>query len=65
MNKPTLILTGLSLVVGASVALGQPAAPVVSSSVSSYSPPTEKHVKKPRKPKANKSASAPAENASQ
>lgn len=59
MSKLPKILTGLSLALGVSVAQGQPAAPVASSAVSLYSPPTQKHVKKPRKPKINKAASAP------
>ena len=60
MKKLTLLLTAVSLAAGASVALAQPAAPGGSSAVSSYSPPTEKHVKKPKKAKAKKGASAPA-----
>ncbi|MGF6753107.1 acid-shock protein [Paraburkholderia sp. GAS42] len=61
MKKLTLMLTGLSLACGASVTLAQqPAAPAQSSAVSSYSPPTEKHVKKPKKAKVKKGASAPA-----
>jgi hypothetical protein len=60
MKKLTLMLTGLSLAFGASVALAQqPAAPAESSAVSSYSPPTQKHVKKPKKAKVKKGASAP------
>jgi hypothetical protein len=61
MKKLTLMLTGFSLAVGASVALAQqPAAPAESSAVSSYSPPTQKHVKKAKKKKVKKGASAPA-----
>jgi hypothetical protein len=60
MKKLTFILAGLSLAVGTSAAFAQTAAPVASSSVSSYSPPTQKHVKKPRKAKVKKGASAPA-----
>jgi hypothetical protein len=60
MKKLTLMLTGLSLAFSASVALAQqPAAPAESSAVSSYSPPTQKHVKKPKKAKVKKGASAP------
>ncbi|CAG4887944.1 acid-shock protein [Paraburkholderia gardini] len=60
MKKLTLILTGLSLACGASVTLAQqPAAPAQASSVSSYSPPTTRHVKKPKKAKTKKGASAP------
>jgi hypothetical protein len=59
MKKLTLLLTAVSLAVGASAALAQPAAPGGSSAVSSYSPPTEKHVKKPKKQKMKKGASAP------
>jgi hypothetical protein len=55
MKKLTLLLTAVSLAAGASVVLAQPA-----SSVSSYSPPTQKHVKKPKKQKVKKGASAPA-----
>ncbi len=62
MKKLTLMLTGFSLAVGASVALAQqqPAAPAESSAVSSYSPPTQKHVKKAKKKTVKKGASAPA-----
>ncbi|MGA3249703.1 MAG: acid-shock protein, partial [Paraburkholderia sp.] len=59
MKKLTFILAGLSLAVGTSAAFAQTAAPAASSSVSSYSPPTQKHVKKPRKAKVKKGASAP------
>lgn len=59
MKKLTLLLTAVALAAGASVALAQPAAPNGSSAVSSYSPPTEKHVKKPKKQKMKKGASAP------
>jgi hypothetical protein len=55
MKKLTLLLTAVSLAAGASAVLAQPAA----SEVSSYSPPTEKHVKKPKKQKMKKGASAP------
>ena len=58
MKKLTFILAGLSLAVGTSAAFAQTAAPVASSSVSSYSPPTQKHVKKPKKAKVKKGASA-------
>ncbi|MCC8392149.1 acid-shock protein [Paraburkholderia sp. MMS20-SJTR3] len=60
MKKLTLLLTAVSLAAGASVALAQPAAPGASSEVSSYSPPTEKHVKKPKKHKTKKGETAPA-----
>jgi hypothetical protein len=56
MKKLTLILAGLSLAVGTSVAFAQAAAPASESKDSSYSPPTQKHVKKPKK---SKGASAP------
>lgn len=60
MKKLTLMLTGLSLAFSASMALAQqPAAPAQASSVSSYSPPTIKHVKKPKKAKKKKGAPAP------
>ena len=39
MKKLTLLLTAVSLAVGASAALAQPAAPGAASAVSSYSPP--------------------------
>jgi len=60
MKKLTLLLTAVSMAVGASAALAQTAAPGGSSAVSSYSPPTVKHVKKPKKQKTKKGASAPA-----
>ena len=60
MKKLALLLTAVSLAVGASAALAQPAAPGGSSAVSSYSPPVVKHVKKPKNHKAKKGASAPA-----
>ncbi|RDK04134.1 acid-shock protein [Paraburkholderia lacunae] len=59
MKKLTLLLTAVSLAVGASAALAQTAAPAGSSAVSSYSPPVEKHVKKPKTKKMKKGASAP------
>jgi hypothetical protein len=67
MKKLTLLLTAVSLAVGASAALAQPAAPGGSSAVSSYSPPVVKHVKKPKKQKKGASApmDAPADAASQ
>jgi hypothetical protein len=52
MKKLTLLLTAVSLAAGASMVQAQPA-----SAVSSYSPPVQKHVKKPKK--AKKGASAP------
>jgi hypothetical protein len=60
MKKLTLVLAALSLAAGTSTAFAQPAAPTGGSAVSSYSPPTQKHVKKPKKQKAKKGASAPA-----
>ncbi|WP_133649959.1 acid-shock protein [Paraburkholderia flava] len=63
MKKLTLVLTALSLAAGSSLALAQPAAPNASSAVSSYSPPTQKHVKKAKKKKVKKGASAPAASA--
>jgi hypothetical protein len=65
MKKQTLLLTAVSLAAGASVALAQPVAPGGSSSVSSYSPPTEAHVKKAKKQKMKKGAVASAASASQ
>ncbi|HZZ03246.1 acid-shock protein [Paraburkholderia sp.] len=59
MKKLTLLLAAVSLAASTSVALAQPAAPGAASSVSSYSPPTQKHVKKPKKQKMTKGASAP------
>jgi hypothetical protein len=59
MKKLTLLLTGLSLAFGALMARAQPPAPTEASAVSSYSAPTEKHVKKPKKAKQKKGASAP------
>ena len=59
MKKLTLVLAGLSLAVGTSVAFAQTAAPAAGSAVSSYSAPTQKHVKKPKKHKMKKGASAP------
>jgi hypothetical protein len=60
MKKLTMVLTALSLAVGSSVALAQASAPAASSSVSSYSAPTQKHVKKPKKKKVKKGAAAAA-----
>ncbi|MGF6635022.1 hypothetical protein OKW38_003570 [Paraburkholderia sp. MM5496-R1] len=65
MKKLTLLLTAVSLAAGASVALAQPAAPGGSSAVSSYSPPTEAHVKKAKKQKMKKGTAASAAPASQ
>jgi hypothetical protein len=59
MKKLTFVLAGLSLALGTSVAFAQTAAPTAGSAVSSYSPPTQKHVKKPKKQKMKKGASAP------
>ncbi|MEW6343254.1 MAG: acid-shock protein [Pseudomonadota bacterium] len=58
MKKLTFVLAGLSLALGTSVAFAQASAPVASSAVSSYSPPTQKHVKKPKKQKTKKGASS-------
>ncbi|SEI53558.1 acid-shock protein [Paraburkholderia diazotrophica] len=60
MKKLTLMLIALSLAAVAPLAGAQPQAPGGSSSVSSYSPPTVTHVKKPKKNKMKKGASAPA-----
>ncbi|MCX4163963.1 MULTISPECIES: acid-shock protein [Paraburkholderia] len=60
MKKLTLLLTALSLAAGSSLALAQTATPAEASAVSSYSPPTQKHVKKAKKKKVKKGASAPA-----
>ena len=54
MKKLTLLLTAVSLVAGAQIAFAQTPA----SAVSSYSPPTQKHVKKAKKKKMKKAASA-------
>jgi len=59
MKKLTLVLAGLSLAFGATAVFAQAAAPAAGSAVSSYSPPTQKHVKKPTKHKMKKGASAP------
>ena len=59
MKKLTLMLTALSLAAIAPITEAQPQAPGGSSTVSSYSPPTVKHVKKPKK-KAKNGASGPA-----
>ncbi|AUT58334.1 hypothetical protein [Paraburkholderia terrae] len=56
MKKLTLMLTALSLAAIAPITEAQPQAPGGSSSVSSYSPPTVKHVKKPKKKKNGASA---------
>ncbi len=58
MKKLTLLWVALSLVAGSSVAWAQ--GPASEAKVTnSYSPPTEVHHKKPKKPKTKKAASAP------
>ena len=56
MKKVTLLLTAVSLAAGAQIAFAQAPA----STVSSYSPPTQKHVKKAKKKKMKKGTPAPA-----
>ncbi|GAB7527220.1 acid-shock protein [Paraburkholderia sp. 2C] len=56
MKKLSLMWMAVSLAAGATPAFAQGG----SSSVSSYSPPTEQHVKKPKHKKAKKGASVPA-----
>lgn len=58
MKKLTFVLAGVLLALGTSVAFAQTAAPDAGSAVSSYSPPTQKHVKKPKKQKMKKGASS-------
>jgi hypothetical protein len=66
MKKLMLMLTAFGVAALAQPSFAQPAAPQQASPVSSYSAPTEKHVKKPKKPKVKKSAaSAPDAAASQ
>jgi hypothetical protein len=60
MKKLTLMLTALSLAAIAPLSEAQPQAPGGSSAVSSYSPPTVKHVKKPKKKKSTNGETAPA-----
>jgi hypothetical protein len=56
MKKLSLMLIAASLAAGTAPAFAQGG----SSSVSSYSPPTEQHVKKPKHKKSKNGASAPA-----
>jgi hypothetical protein len=56
MKKLSLMLMAVSLAAGTVPALAQGG----SSPVSSYSPPTEQHVKKPKHKKPKNGASAPA-----
>jgi hypothetical protein len=63
MKKLMLMLTIFGVAALAQPSFAQPAAPQGSNTVSSYSAPTEKHVKKPKVKKAKKgAASAPAAN---
>jgi hypothetical protein len=59
MKKLMLMLTAFGVAALAQPSFAQPAAPQQASPVSSYSAPTEKHVKKPKK--AKKSAASAAE----
>ncbi|WP_114809395.1 acid-shock protein [Paraburkholderia kururiensis] len=58
MKKLTLMLTALALTGGSLPAFAQQATPGEASAVSSYSPPRQKHVKKPKKKKMKHGASA-------
>ncbi|WP_296649785.1 acid-shock protein [Paraburkholderia sp.] len=60
MKKLTLMLTAFGVAALAQPSLAQPAAPQEASAVSSYSAPTVKHVKKPKKMKAKHGAAAAA-----
>jgi hypothetical protein len=63
MKKLMLMLTAFGVAALAQPSFAQPAAPHESSAVSSYSAPTEKHVKKPKKKKVKKGAASAAETA--
>jgi hypothetical protein len=72
MNKLTPVLAVAIAVLftsGSPAAFAQgnakPGTGASSSTASSYSPPIQEHKKKPRKPRAKKGASAPADGASQ
>jgi hypothetical protein len=54
MKKLMLMLTAFGVAALAQPSFAQPATPQQASPVSSYSAPTEKHVKKPKKKKAKK-----------
>ncbi|WP_341315774.1 acid-shock protein [Paraburkholderia sp. IMGN_8] len=58
MKKLTLMLTALALAASAPLAQSQPPSRNEASAVSSYSPPVEKHVKKPKKWKSKKGVPA-------
>lgn len=64
MKKLMLMLTAFGVAALAQPSFAQPAAaPHESSAVSSYSAPTEKHVKKPKKKKVKKGAASAADTA--
>ncbi|WP_027793325.1 hypothetical protein [Paraburkholderia acidipaludis] len=58
MKKLMLILTAFGVAALAQPSFAQPASHPEASAVSSYSAPTEKHVKKPKKKKAKKGAAS-------
>jgi hypothetical protein len=58
VKKLTLMLTALALAASSLLAQSQPPSMNEASAVSSYSPPTEKHVKKPKKRKSKMGAPA-------
>ncbi|RQH04705.1 acid-shock protein [Paraburkholderia dinghuensis] len=60
MKKLMLIVTAVGVAALAQPSFAQPVAPQESSAVSSYSAPTEKHVKKPKMKKAKKDAASAA-----
>jgi hypothetical protein len=60
MKKLMLLVTAFGVAAFAQSSFAQPAAPHESSAVSSYSAPTEKHVKKPKMKKAKNGASSAA-----
>lgn len=60
MKKLMLMLTAFGVAALAQPSFAQPAAPLESSAVSSYSAPTVKHVKKPKKKKMKKGAASAA-----
>jgi len=60
MKKLMLMLTAFGVAALAQPSFAQPAAPQEASAVSSYSAPTEKHVKKPKKHQLKKGAASAA-----
>ncbi|WP_233861961.1 acid-shock protein [Paraburkholderia adhaesiva] len=60
MKKLMLMVTALGVAALAQPSFAQAVAPQESSAVSSYSAPTEKHVKKPKVKKAKKDAASTA-----